>query len=415
MFHGGGGSVPAPVPHTSHRCPGGLAPRAFPHRTPRLFQSEARVAEVSGQPVPPGSLLTLGAPRDADGHTDGWTDGQTDTRQSRDARSRRSTLPGTQHRPRDQRAVTPPSDTSAPGAGGWHGAALPAIPRDGTGGTNAGQPHRRSSATFHSRSLQRRRQPPPSSAPADPRPAPRTERPARSSSPGAVPQPQQLLPRAALAAPPGRDPRAPPAAPAGSPARAGSAAAGSSAEPAPRASPGGRGGAGRCRGRIARSARRGALPQAGGAKMEARQPPAHPGLTRRRGSAPAELPPPSDALCRAAPGRAAEVPGRRLSGREVPALSQVLRKVVLAAWAKRGPSSPRASSLTAELSQQVHPAPKPLARRSDGAVPTREVMASPASSARGALSHRLSKSWQSSDIFWNAISAGHGQVAEAGD
>lgn len=78
MFHGGGGSVPAPVPHTSHRCPGGLAPRAFPHRTPRLFQSEARVAEVSGQPVPPGSLLTLGAPRDADGHTDGWMDGQTD-------------------------------------------------------------------------------------------------------------------------------------------------------------------------------------------------------------------------------------------------------------------------------------------------------------------------------------------------
>lgn len=149
--------------------------------------------------------------------------------------------------------------------------------------------------------------------------------------------------------------------------------------------------------------------------MEARQPPAHPGLTRRRGSAPAELPPPSDALCRAAPGRAAEVPGRRLSGREVPALSQVLRKVVLDAWAKRGPSSPRASSLTAKLSQQVHPAPKPLARRSDGAVPTREVMASPASSARGALSHRLSKSWQSSDIFWNAISAGHGQVAEAGD
>lgn len=352
MFHGGGGSVPAPVPHTSHRCPGGLAPRAFPHRTPRLFQSEARVAEVSGQPVPPGSLLTLGAPRDADGHRDGWMDGQTD-RQTRGkvgmrARGEARYLARSTARGINGRSPPPPTPPRRGRAVGTarRGAALPAIPRDGTGGTNAGQPRRRSSATFHSRSLQRRRQPPPSSAPADPRPAPRTERPARSSSPGAVPQPQQLLPRAALAAPPGRDPRAPPAAPAGSPARAGSAAAGSSAEPAPRASPGGRGGAGRCRGRSARSARRGALPQAGGAKMEARQPPAHPGLTRRRGSAPAELPPPSDALCRAAPGRAAEVPGRRLSGREVPALSQVLGKVVLDAWAKRGPSSPRASSNT---------------------------------------------------------------------
>lgn len=260
-FQSGGSSVP-------HTCPQVPAAGSLPHATARLLHSEAQVAEVSRQRVPPGSLLTLGAPRDAgrpDGQTHTHTYIHTRARQTRSARSRRSTLPGTRHYPEDQRADT---TTSAPGAG------HPAPRQHGTVGTR-----RRSPATFHSRSLllQQRPPPPPSSARLIPAP-PRAPSGRRGDARPAPSRSRSNFCRAPLPRPrPAATPRAPLAAPAGSPARAGSAAAGSSAEPAPRASPGGRGGAGRCRGRSARSARRGALPRAGGAKMEARLPPAHPG------------------------------------------------------------------------------------------------------------------------------------------
>lgn len=187
-FQSGGSSVP-------HTCPQVPAAGSLPHATARLLHSEAQVAEVSRQRVPPGSLLTLGAPRDA-GRTDRHT-----------------------HRHTHARAANSECALAAKHVT-WH-TALP-------GGSAGGHNHLRAGGgPSRAKAARHRGHPTPQPGyfsqpefaaaaaaaaaaafqrPADPRPAPRTKRPARRCSAGAVPQPQQLLPRAAPTAPPGRDP-----------------------------------------------------------------------------------------------------------------------------------------------------------------------------------------------------------------